>query len=275
MRHIAIWRRLGLPVYGLGAIVLGLVGLVSGDFADVWQPVPAATPDRTALAYLVALCFIVAGIVVQGQRFARAGLLVLGTLYLIFGLLWLPRVIAYPQIFGTWGGVFEQLSLVAAALVAYAFVAPLEPGAVKVAHFGRILYGVCALAFGLNHFFAIPETAKMVPQWIPPGQHFWAVATGVAHLLAGVAILTGVLAVVASRLLTLMILLFGALVWLPSLLAHPRQHMVWSGNAINFAMAAAAWVIADWMARRESQQYSPPQSNIHEKPLFRATSPSV
>lgn len=116
------WLHLGVPVYGLSAIALGLVGLVSGDFADVWQPVPASTLGRKALAYVVAVCLLVAGAAIQRRRLARAGVLVLGTLYLIFALLWLPRVVSYPQIFGTWGGVFEQLSLVAAALVVYASV---------------------------------------------------------------------------------------------------------------------------------------------------------
>jgi hypothetical protein len=43
------------------------------------------------------------------------------------------------------------------------------------------------------------------------------VATGIAHLLAGIAILSGVLAVLASRLLTAMITIFGARVWARSL----------------------------------------------------------
>jgi hypothetical protein len=41
----------GSRVYGLGAIALGLAGLVWGDFALVWQPVPPGVPGRTALAY--------------------------------------------------------------------------------------------------------------------------------------------------------------------------------------------------------------------------------
>jgi uncharacterized membrane protein YphA (DoxX/SURF4 family) len=245
----------------LGAIMLGVVGLVSGDFADVWQPVPTSTPGRKALAYMVAVCLLVAGTAIQRRRFARAGLIVLGVLYFIFALLWLPRVVSYPQIFGTWGGVFEQLSLVAAALVVYASVENFASATVpRTGQIGRVVYGVCVVAFGLNHFFAIPETASMVPKWIPPGQHFWAVATGVAHLLAAMAILSGVLAVLASRLLTLMLVLFGALVWMPSLFAHPREHMVWSGNAINLAMAGAAWVIADWIASRESKLKDQPNS---------------
>jgi hypothetical protein len=38
--------------------------------------------------------------------------------------------------------------------------------------------------------------------------------------------------------------------WAPALIAHPRDHMTWSGNAINLAIAAAAWVVADWLARK-------------------------
>lgn len=45
---------LGGRVYGLGAVALGLVGLVWGDFATVWQPVqalPFTVPHRMTLAY--------------------------------------------------------------------------------------------------------------------------------------------------------------------------------------------------------------------------------
>lgn len=31
---------LGRHVYGLAAVALGIIGLVFGDFANVWQPVP-------------------------------------------------------------------------------------------------------------------------------------------------------------------------------------------------------------------------------------------
>jgi uncharacterized membrane protein YphA (DoxX/SURF4 family) len=97
----------------------------------------------------------------------------------------------------------------------------------------------------VSHLTAIAETASMVPRWIPPGQQFWAWATGTFHLFAGVAILSGVLAALASRLFTVMLLGFGALVWAPALFAHRGDHITWAGNAINLALAGAAWVIAD------------------------------
>ncbi len=50
-----------------------------------------------------------------------------------------------------------------------------------------------------------------------------------------------------------MLMLFGALVWMPTLFLHPREHMVWAGNAINLVIAGAAWVVADWIASRQLQ----------------------
>lgn len=247
----------GRHVYGLGAIALGLVGLVWGDFATVWQPIqalPFTVPFREALAYIAAACLLSAGVAIQWRRSAPAGLRVLAILYFIFALLWLPRVVGYPQLFGTWAGFLEEMALVAAAVVAYASVRPQDSAnSFRTARVGRLSFGVCVLSFGLSHFFAIPQTAAMVPAWIPPSQQFWAVATGVAHLLAGVAILSGVLDVLGSRLLTVMLATFGALVWAPSLFAEPREHMVWAGNAINLTLMGAAWVVADSIASHRQQ----------------------
>jgi uncharacterized membrane protein YphA (DoxX/SURF4 family) len=246
-------------VYGLGAIALGIIGLAWGDFATVWQPVqalPFAVPHRTALAYVAAAGLLSAGLAIQWRRSAEVGLLVLTILYLIFALLWLPRVIGFPQLFGTWGGFLEEMSLVSAAVIAYASLQPHDSvWATRTVQSGRLFFGLCVLSFGLGHFFALPQTASMVPPWIPPGQQFWAVVTGVAHLLAGVAILSGVLDVLGSRLLTVMLAIFSALVWAPSLFAQPQEHMVWAGNAINLALVGTAWVVADSIAmqRRQTQ----------------------
>jgi uncharacterized membrane protein YphA (DoxX/SURF4 family) len=87
---------------------------------------------------------------------------------------------------------------------------------------------------------------------------------GVCHLLAGIAIVTGIQAVLASRLLTAMILTFGALVWAPSLVVHPTTHLFWSGNAINLAFAGAAWIVADAIASQRRPGPSQPLSQERE-----------
>jgi uncharacterized membrane protein YphA (DoxX/SURF4 family) len=91
-------------------------------------------------------------------------------------------------------------------------------------------------------------TAPLVPKWLPPTQEFWAYATGVGHIAAGVAILTGVRARLAAILLTAMYASFTVLVHVPMLLADP-SHWNWSENALNLALIGAAWVVADSLAR--------------------------
>jgi hypothetical protein len=160
--------------------------------------------------------------------------------------LWLPRVFLLPRVYGTYGGVFEEFSVVAAALLAYASLPDMGPATVaRLSRGGRVLFGVCVVSFALNHFFAIPETARMVPRWIPPGPNFWAYATAVAFLLAAIAILSRTMDVIACRLLTVMIFLFGALIWFPAVFVTPHVPVVWFGNAINLMIMGAAWVAAD------------------------------
>jgi hypothetical protein len=53
----------------------------------------------------------------------------------------------------------------------------------------------------------------------------------------------------AARLLTAMFVGFGLLVWLPRLFAAPETQVAWGGNIVNLALTAAAWTIADSLAR--------------------------
>jgi uncharacterized membrane protein YphA (DoxX/SURF4 family) len=223
----------------------------------VWQPIealPFTVTHRTALAYLFALAFLLAGLAIQWPRTARKGAIALGILYGFCALFWLPRVVGFPKMIGAWSGFAEQVMLVIAAVIVYASLQPRESAWAGVTIRGaRILFGICFVIMGVAHFMALSFTAAMVPKWIPPGQNFWAIATGIFHVFAGLAILSGVLAALASRLLTAMILGFGLLIWLPNLFATPRVHMTWCGNAVNLAIAGAAWIVADSFTRQQKQ----------------------
>ena len=248
--------KLGSRIYGIAAIVFGLVGLWWDDFAAVWQPIPDGMPGRKILAYIAAIAFLAAGVVMQGRRTARVGSVVLMCLYSIFTLFWLRQVVASPHIFGTWSGTAEQLALVMGGLAIYASLDPQrEALAMRLALVGRIAFGVSAIAFGVAHFVYPSETAAMVPRWIPPGQKMWALTTGAAHILAGIAIVSGVQALLAARLFTAMIIGFGVFVWAPQLFTLPKTHMVWAGNAVNLALVGAAWAIADSIAELSDKKH--------------------
>ena len=93
----------------------------------------------------------------------------------------------------------------------------------------------------------------MVPKWMPLGGDFWAILTGIAFVLAGIAILSGILDVLAARLLALMLLVFSVLVLAPGPLAHPHNHVAWGSNAYNLAAVGAAWIFAESIAIRRRE----------------------
>jgi hypothetical protein len=73
----------------------------------------------------------------------------------------------------------------------------------------------------------------------------WAVTTTVLFALAALALLANRRALLAARLLTLMLVIFGLLVWVPLLLLGPRNPANWSETAETFAIAGTAWILAD------------------------------
>jgi uncharacterized membrane protein len=232
----------GVRMYALGALALGLVGLVWGDFALVWQPVPAGVPGRTLLAYLFAGLLSVGALATNVRRSAAGGAALLcGLFALVVVLLHVPHIITHPFVFGTYSSIAEQLALSCGGLVAYALIVAQAPLQRRL---GQDIFALCLLVFGAAHFFYLKDTAELVPAWLPPGQRFWAILTGVAHIAAGAAILTRIQARLAAVLLTIMFASFSALIHIPLLWSDPHSHFYWVMNAMNAALTGSAWVIA-------------------------------
>ncbi len=241
----------GRRVYGLGVMALAMVCLAWGDF-DLGQPVPKNFPERTALAYAAAAFMLVAGASVQWRRTAAWGAAALTAYYaLIVVILMNGRVVlAHYAEFGSYSGAAEQLAIAAGGLIVYAATARIDATrATRLTRLGQLAFGLCALLFGGAHFFYMNLTVPLVPKWLPPTQEFWAYATGVGHIAAGVAILTGVQARLAAILLTAMYASFTLLVHAPMLVADHSSRLIWSENALNLALIGAAWVVADSLTR--------------------------
>jgi uncharacterized membrane protein YphA (DoxX/SURF4 family) len=237
-------RRVGTCIYGLGVVVLGLTGLVWGDFAVVWQPDSA--PGQSALGYALPILPLLVGWAMQWRRTVYLSALVLIGLYALGEIfLDVPRGFAHPSVFVAWYGVFEHLALAAAAVIICAYSAPLEPATVeRLSKISRLIFGICLIYFGLAHHFYLANTVSMVPAWLPPGQTFWAYATGAGHVAAGIALISGIYARPAAMLLAAMFTVFTILVHAPRIVSDPHTHMNWAENAVNFALIGSAWVIA-------------------------------
>ena len=243
----------GRYVYGLAAIGSGICALRWHDFNAL-----GGVPHRQILIYIMATIEILGGVAVQWPRTARAGAVALGAIYFTFALLAVPLILAHPRVYNGFGNFFEQFSFVSGALLLYACSGPIAPArTARLAQIGYYSFGICVVSFALEQLFYLSQTASLVPKWIPPGQMFWAKATTAAFAVAAIALLTGFMARLASRLTTAMIVGFGLLVWLPALIADPHSFLNWSESVETLGIAATAWIVADFLSHRRSAESAP------------------
>jgi len=250
--------RIGSAIFGLASMAAGALDLAWGEFEPAHQPLHAwgdHIPGMTVMAYLAALWLILGGAAMLWRQTERGGAAALTILYCIFVLFPLPRFVTAPHYLGyrlsVYIGVTANLCmevvLAAGAAIAWASLrGPVSPVAARAL---RVIFGLCSVFFGLGHFAAIQATQAMIPKWLPGGT-FWVLLTGTAFLLAGLAILFGVLDALAAWLLGTMLLVFSVVLLTPGIFVHPHNHVAWGGDAYNLTVAGAAWIVAEWLGGR-------------------------
>jgi uncharacterized membrane protein YphA (DoxX/SURF4 family) len=227
--------------FALGAILLGVVGIWFHDFALQWQPVPAGFPLRTQFAIVTGLLLILGGGETLSGKFARAGALLLMCIYgLWVVILHGPILVTRPTDLGTWNGVAEIVFMTVGAVALYAGSRGMRG---KVAGGVCVAAGLCALVFGATHFKYVQFTATMVPAWIPPNQIFWAYATGTAHVVAGLSLVSGIRSQLGATLLAVMMALFVILVHVPRVYASPGEQLEWIMLGVALSMSGAALLV--------------------------------
>ena len=199
---------------------------------------------------------IFGGVAIQFRRTAKAGAVMLGAVYLVFALRCVPQIFAKPQIYNSWGNFFEQFSLVTGAAMVYARSSSAWPRE-TISRIGRILLGICVGSFTLEQAAYLGATASLVPKWLPPTQMFWAVTTTVLFALAAVVLLTNRMALLATCLLTMMLVIFGLVVWVPLILSDLHNQTKWSETVETFAIAGAAWILADLLGENRLSDHRP------------------
>src|ERR1700733_1803306 len=201
--------RIGVWFYGLATVATGILNIVWGAFEGSHQPIKAFgqhIPGQQVLAYIAGVWLVAAGVAILWRRTARIGAAGSAAIYLIFGLFWLPRFYVVPHTLGFHIGILifivfglaQQLLLAAPGVMVYA-----ETGSDPVSRerqlvAARWMLGLSPIVFGLGHLINVQAIVRFVPHWVPFGS-FWTVLTGIAFVLAGIAMVSGIRDVLATR----------------------------------------------------------------------------
>src|SRR5580698_7860619 len=212
--------KVGVWFYGLDTALTGILDIAWGAFDRSHQPIKSLgkhLPGQPILAYVASV--------------------------------WLIDVLV-----GISFGVAQQLMLVAPAAIVYASTA--SPDSLlqkRAAIAARWMLGLPPVIFGLFHLTSIRIFASIVPHWMRFG-YFWAALTGIAFILAGSAICSGILDVLAARLLALMLLLFEGFVEIPPIFIQPHNQAAWGAAVYNVAAIGACLIFAEFLASREDRR---------------------
>ena len=265
--------KVGVWFYGLGTALTGILDIVWGKFDASHQPIKFLGQNvagQHILACVAGVWLVAAGLAILWRRSARIGAAASAIAYLIFAAFWLSRYSAGIHAFG-WQidvligisfGVGQQLLLVAPAAIVYASTA--SPDSVlqeRAAIAARWMLGLPPIVFGLFHLTSIRIFASIVPHWMRFG-YFWAVLTGIAFILAGSAICSGIMDVLAARLLAFMLLLFEGLVEIPPIFIRLHNQATWGAAVYNLAAIGACLIFAEFLASRAERGRIDPAATV-------------
>ncbi len=246
-----------LTLFALGMIGLGILALVYGDFALVWQPVAPWIPGRTVLAYASGLIMLFGGVGLLIRATAVWSARILFPYLIVWLLLKVPALVVAPQMEAVWLGFGELAVLLAGGWILFARLAGLREGSpltfatgengVRIA---RMLFAVSLIPIGLSHIVYVKETAELVPAWLPY-RVGWAYLTGAGQIACGLGVLFSIFPRVAAMAEAGMISLFTLLVWGPAILAAPKARLPWTAFFISWAIASSAWVVAQNIAPKQ------------------------
>jgi uncharacterized membrane protein len=242
-----------LFLFAIALIGLGILALVYGDFAMVWQPVAPWIPGRTALAYGAGVLMLVCGAGLLMRSMTAWAVRILFPYLIVWALLKVPALVVAPQIEGVWLGFGELAVLLSGGWILFARLSALRCGSALEFATGdrgvliaRYLFAVWLIPIGLSHFLYVKETTDLIPAWLP-FRIFWAYLTGAGHIAAGLGVLFSVVPCLAAAAEAGMLTIITLLVWVPAVFAAPRTRMPWTAFWISSVITAAVWVVAQEM----------------------------
>ena len=244
-------QRTATILFSIGMIGMGVLSVVSRDFAYGWQPVPAFHPGREALAVICGIFMIATSVALLVRSTVAIAARATFPFLVAWFCLKIPGLIAAPQIEGVWLGIGELGMLLAGGWALFACYSGLEntqffsritgPTGIRIS---QILFGLAVIPVGLGHIFYPDITAHLVPSWMPYRLPL-AYLTGIGQIGCGIAIIFSVFPRAAAIAETVMLALFAFLVWGPDTWFASTPKLAGSPSGPRFPLTAffITWVI--------------------------------
>jgi uncharacterized membrane protein len=144
-------------------------------------------------------------------------------------------------------------------LVAGVFILRREIGAArgwdKLITLGCVFIAVPLAVFAPEHFRGPEFIQKMVPSWMP-AHWFWPNFIGCALFAAATSLTVRKFVRLSSTLLGLMFFLFVCMIYIPYVLAHPKDRFAWTYALRDLSFSAGAWALAGLHSHASSPQAS-------------------
>jgi uncharacterized membrane protein len=245
--------KMGRIFYGLAIAATGMQQFFFKEFFHIlFPPLPFQIPGLVYFAYLTATWLIIAGIAIALDIRIKFFSYTLACLFLFFFIFcYVPFELFLspysPIHLGLWVSPLKEFAYAGGAL-AIANKIPVTTDADKIksgftrflerlAPYGRILFSITMISFGVSHFYYTKTVEDMVPEWIP-SHLFWTYFAGIALIGAGIAIILKFRLKLIGNLLGIMIFLWFIVLHIPGAIANPLTD---NGNEVTSALSALAF----------------------------------
>src|SRR6266700_116816 len=243
-----------LTAFAMWMVSLGILALIYGDFAMVWQPVASWIPGRTVLAYASGVIMLLGGVGLLVRATAAWSARILFSYLIVWLLLKVPALVVAPGMEAVWLGFGEIAVLMTGGWVLFLKMSELREGSPmtvatseKSVRIAQMFFAAWLIPIGLSHIVYVKVTADLVPAWLPY-RVGWAYLTGAGHIAAGLGVLFSIFPRLAAMAEAAMIGVFTILVWGPRIAAAPTTRLPWTACFISWAIASAAWIVAQNIA---------------------------
>src|SRR5215831_7756579 len=108
---------------------------------------------------------------------------------------------------------------------------------------GRMMFAMCLVVFGIDHFLFAQAVQSLVPAWLP-GHWFWAYFTGSGFIASGICIGIKKLASLAAVMTGTMLFLWVVILHAPRVALALQNSNEWTSALVALAMGGAALVFA-------------------------------